>query len=343
MRGSGVAERLWFGDALPERVARAALRPLELTYEVVVRTRGVLYDRGLLSAHDTAIPALSVGNLTVGGTGKTPVAAWLAGLAQAAGAQPAIVLRGYGDDEPLVHRLLNPSVPVIVSADRVEGSRRAKAAGADVAILDDAFQHRRASRQCDVVLVSADRWVDPPRLLPAGPFREPLDALARADLVIVTRKAASAAEARALLDRIGAAAPEASHAIVHLAADQLRQVDGPAWRPLSGLSGARVRVATAIGDPQAFLAQLRAHGAVVEADLYPDHHPFSDADVERLARAAMAGDVPVCTLKDAVKLGPRWPRAAGPLWYVSQRVDVEQGERSIHAVVAGLVRARSAP
>src|SRR5690242_15793153 len=99
----------------------------------------MLYDTGVFASHDPAIPAVSVGNVTVGGTGKTPVAAWIATELVERGARPAIVLRGYGDDEPLVHARLNPNVPVIVAADRVAGIAQARDTGATIAVLDDAF------------------------------------------------------------------------------------------------------------------------------------------------------------------------------------------------------------
>src|SRR5205814_8574633 len=133
--------------------------------------REAVYAAGVLARHDPVLPTLSVGNVTVGGTGKTPVAAWIATELIERGARPAIVLRGYGDDEPLVHARLNPTVPVIVAADRVQGIARARDAGATIAVLDDAFQHRQVSREADVVLECAERWSPAPRLLAAGPLR----------------------------------------------------------------------------------------------------------------------------------------------------------------------------
>src|SRR3954466_9930436 len=150
-------ERVWFGDDLIARAGRFALGPPELLYRASIGVREVLYDSGVFTAQQPALPAVSIGNVTVGGTGKTPIAAWIAQELIDRGARPGIVLRGYGDDEPLVHARLNPSVPVIVAADRVSGIANARAAGATVAVLDDAFQHRQVSRDVDFVLVSADR------------------------------------------------------------------------------------------------------------------------------------------------------------------------------------------
>src|SRR6185312_3859607 len=185
-----LVDRVWYGRDAVATATRTALLPFERLFGGIVGARDILYDAGWLPALETPIPAVSVGNLTVGGTGKTPISAWLAQGLAARGARPAIVLRGVGGDEPLVHRALNPTIPVVVGADRVAAVREAAAAGADIAVLDDAFQHRRVQRAADLVLISADRWTDDVRLLPAGPWREPLRAIRRATLVIVTRKAA---------------------------------------------------------------------------------------------------------------------------------------------------------
>src|ERR1700712_3448551 len=125
-------ERVWWGESTGARVARVLLAPFSTLFAMVVIARNALYDRHVLRSHAPRLPALSVGNITVGGTGKTPVSSWLAPQLAARGAWPSIVLRGYGDDEPLVHARLAPSIPVIVSANRLEGIERAAAAGADV-------------------------------------------------------------------------------------------------------------------------------------------------------------------------------------------------------------------
>jgi tetraacyldisaccharide 4'-kinase len=305
---------------------------------------------------------VSVGNLTVGGTGKTPVAAWLARELAARGARPAIVLRGYGGDEPLVHRRLNPALPVIASPDRLAGIERAAAEGADLAVLDDAFQHRRAQRVADIVLVSADRWSHSRRhLLPAGPWREPLRALRRASLVIVTRKARTCADAEAVREALLRVAPAIPIAVGHLALCELRSVgdvpegdrsdprvaslrdtpvDVPSSLPIATLAGERVLAISAVGDAGAFAAQLGAAGATVQAAPFPDHHRFTRAEAEELAREASAGDRAVCTLKDAVKLAPLWPREAPPLWYVSQQLSIDLGRGAIDALLDALLAAR---
>jgi tetraacyldisaccharide 4'-kinase len=337
---TGGLEWLWFGDDFGAKVARLALWPLEMLYAMVWAVRSAAYDRGILAARVPPIPAIGVGNLTVGGTGKTPVAAWLTGRLASEGARPAIVLRGYGGDEPLVHRQLNPDLPVITSADRLTGIAQAAAAGADVAVLDDAFQHRRVRCTAHVVLVSADRWTRRRHLLPVGPWREPLGALRRASVIVVTRKACSLDAARAVGEELLALAPGVPHAIMHLGLGALHRLDAPDWQPVERLTGERVLALAAIGDPGAFVAQLEARGARVRAYLFPDHHRFTPMEVDRLARDADAGERVVCTLKDAVKLAARWPRQAPYLWYVSQHLEVEQGQAALDALVAALLDTR---
>ncbi|HEX6050825.1 MAG TPA: tetraacyldisaccharide 4'-kinase, partial [Gemmatimonadaceae bacterium] len=252
---------VWAGDGGRARVARAALAPLELAFAAISRIRTSLYDAKVLATKPTAVPALAVGNLTVGGTGKTPVAAWFARRLRDAGATPGIVLRGYGNDEPDVHRTLNPDIDVIVSPDRVAGSHEAQRRGCDLVVLDDAFQHRRAHRAANVVVLSADAWTDDRRrLLPAGPWREPLRAVRRASLAIVTRKAVPLGRAMTVSDAVRAAA-DTPVAIVHLAPDCLARVGGSARQPISALQGQNVLAISAIGDPRAFHLQIAAAGA----------------------------------------------------------------------------------
>lgn len=321
-------------------IARAALTPLSAIYGATMGLRGQLYDAGVMRTHVLALPALAVGNLSVGGTGKTPVAAWAAHELSVRGAKPAIVLRGYGDDEPLVHRVLNPDVPVLTDPDRVLGAAKAAALGADVVVLDDAFQHRAAARVADLVLVSADQWPRHWRLLPAGPMREPLSALRRARVVMVTRKAASLETAQAVSGALAAAAPGVSVAIAHLAPDDARDASG-ARVSLASLSGWTLFAITSIADPRAFVAQLAQAGIDVRLNAFADHHDFSEVQVTRLARESAVVGGAICTLKDHVKLAPLWPREGPPLLYVSQRVDVESGAEAVEAALLAVLAART--
>ena len=330
---------LWWGAGPGARAARAALAPASLAFGAIVRARNALYDRRLIPARAPQVAVVSVGNLTVGGTGKTPVSSWLATQLHGRGAHPAIVLRGYGDDEPLVHARLTPELPVVVNANRLEAIARAADAGADVAVLDDGFQHRRVSRDADVVLVSADVPDAPVRLLPSGAYREGLSALGRASLVIVTRKAATLAHARAVAARVARAAPGVPVSIVHLALDAIHFVGRPP-APLASLNQRRVLAIAGVGNAAAFGAQLGQSGAIVRMRGFADHHPFTEADAKALAGDLGAGEIALCTLKDAVKLVPLWPREAAAIGYVSQAVIVEVNGAAIDAILDLVIHAR---
>ncbi len=340
MGASHFVERLWFEQSMPARLSRVALAPAAAAYALVAASRRNLYDRRVLPTHTPAIPAISVGNLTVGGTGKTPVAAWIAAALRDRHCHPGIALRGYaGGDETAVHRILNSDVPVVADPDRLAGIRALARAGCDIAILDDAFQHRRVRRALDVVLVSADAWPDVRWPLPSGPWRESLHALRRADLVLITRKSASSATVEAVRDAVHRVAPRVSDAVVALQLDELRTLDGR-MEPLSTLRGARVCAVAAIGWPAAFSAQLEAAGASVDPLFFRDHHDYSPADVAAIILRSSSGARILCTLKDAVKLAGQWPREAPPIWYVSQRLELERGADAVYAALDAAIRLR---
>lgn len=342
----GPVERLeesWERDG----IGALALSPFAWAYGAAIRVRNALYDGGLLPTHELGLPCVSIGNLSVGGTGKTPVSAWVAQRLLSAGARPAILLRGYaGGDETLVHARLTPGAITVADPDRVRGAVKAKAAGAQVLVLDDAFQHRRARRDVDLVLVAAEQR-RAHRLLPAGPLREGRRSLARARAMVVTRKSASHDEAEQTAREWGAFAPGATIAIVALVATGLERVGSPdpgtaTTQGLDALRDRRVLAISTLGSPRAFESQLGALGAEVRSAGFPDHHSFADPEIAELARRAADTDLAVCTLKEAVKLEGRWPRQAPPLWYLSQAVEVERGATELGALLGRLAAASTA-
>ncbi len=318
--------RLARAAELHRRIAADGERPwwapllvaASVPYGAVVRVRNRLFDAGVRRAARVSAPVICVGNLTTGGTGKTPLVVLLATAALRAGKQPAIVTRGYrrgGDrartssDEVDVYRRLVPGAKVTVDADRVRGARAAIDGGADLVLLDDGFQHRRLHRDVDLVLVDARDPFGGGRLLPAGSLREPVDAaLRRATAVIVTR--ADRVE-RAQVDRLVA---------------DLRRVrpNLPVWRerhvpialldadgnPLGAphrIAGQRVLVLSGIADPTALAQSIESVGATPIRVLdFGDHHEFTDRELgDVAAEAVRAGaSVIVTTEKDLVRIGP---------------------------------------
>ncbi len=332
---------LWTSRRPDARLARLALLPASGLWRSAMAVRGLAYRRGWLQVLDLPLPAVAVGNLTVGGSGKTPIAIWIARHYVRRGLRPGILLRGYGNDEALVHRHSVPEAVVVADPDRAEGAERALANGAQVLGLDDAYQRLDVRRDLNLAVMSAEttravRWP-----LPAGPWREGWKALDRADAVIVTRKRATLEAALRLVGELQGRVP-GPIAIAHLG---LRRLEGLVSGRATGaelLAGKRVVAASGIADPDAFVAQVKGTGAAVQVATWKDHHDYRDEDVAWLAHAARRADHVVITEKDAVKLRDRWPHSAPePLVAVLDPEWEEGGERitaALDAVVTPVER-----
>ncbi|MEX1024539.1 MAG: tetraacyldisaccharide 4'-kinase [Planctomycetota bacterium] len=279
----------------------------------VVALRGELYDRGWLPAARLEAPVVSVGNLSAGGTGKTPAVVDIARRLARRGRRVGLLSRGYrggaeGNDEARLLASLLPDVPHVADADRVRGGWQLIDAGADVIVLDDGFQHRRLARDLDLVLIDALRpWglagagAEPVRaLLPRGLLRETPAALARADAIIVTRAdRVTPDELAALESELSALAPgvpvlTASHRPVAL------RTPAGARSDVGALAGRTVELVSGIGNPEGFEATVRSLGARIAGHRrFPDHHAFVSGDLDGLGRDERWV---VVTAKDAVKL-----------------------------------------
>ena len=315
-------------------IVRAALVPPAMLFQAGTAIRRRLYAAGIRSRYRPPVPTVCVGNLSVGGTGKTPVAQWVARFAIQRGIRPAVLLRGHGADEVILHRTALPEASVVADANRPRGARRAVAAGAEALILDDGFQRLDILRDLDIVLVSADQAdaVDWP--LPAGPWREPWTALRRADCVIVTRKAASEGDVAHTVGRVVAERPDGPVAVARLSLGRLERLRTRRTIPATALAGRRVLAIAGIGDPRAFARQLEALGATVDLAARPDHHAYPYADIRRLRRAAEAVDYVAVTAKDAVKLASRWPRDAPEPVVAGLEITWERGRAALEAALA---------
>lgn len=305
-----VTRWLWARRSLSARLARLALLPPSLLYRAVMAFRSRVYVKHLMPQVIPSAPTIAVGNLTVGGSGKTPLAAWIAQYYADRGLTPGIVLRGYGGDEAVVHRDLVPGAVVIEHPDRVAGANQAVAAGANVIVLDDAYQRLDVARDLNIAVVSAEssraaRWT-----LPAGPWREGWSALRRADLVVVTRKQAPFDVAKEVALKVRQTVPGAGLAIAQLGIGGFRRLVSGEPVSLTALAGARVIASAGIGDPDSFAAQCRALGARVQLVPWPDHHRFTAGDVARLLQSGATVDYVVVTHKDAAKLRAHWPGQA---------------------------------
>lgn len=317
---SDAVQRLWEGPtSLGGRILGAILTPAEVGFRSVVRARDAVYHTGIARADAPPVPAISVGNITVGGTGKTPMVRWLVRRLVERRWTPGILHGGYANDEPMLHRLWFPNLPVVADRDRLRGAGVAMEEGADVLVLDDAFQHRRFGRDLDIVLVSAETWTRDARLLPRGPYRESPRALRRADIVIVTRRTMSAAAA-AQVEVDVARISGRQTARVHLRPGPW--LDAKLRRRKGSPSGPSIAIA-GVGRPDDFFDQAEEAGAVlVDAIAFPDHHPYSRAEIDAIVREA-AGRPVVTTAKDVVKLAPGMK--GSDLWVLEQDVVFESG------------------
>jgi tetraacyldisaccharide 4'-kinase len=331
-----VVRWLWTSRRPDARLVRLALLPASGLWRGAMAVRELAYRRGWLGIHDLPLPSVAVGNLTVGGSGKTPIAIWIARYYVSRGLVPGILLRGYGGDEVLIHQHAVPEAQVIADPDRAVGAERALARGANVLVLDDAYQRLDVRRDLNLAVVSAEttravRWS-----LPAGPWREGLHALDRADAVVVTRKRATSEAAHALAtDLQGRIAGPV--AVAHLGLRYLEGMVSGARQPASALAGKRVVAASGIADPDAFVAQTKATGAAVQVATWKDHHAYRDEDVAWLAHAARRADHVVITQKDAVKLRDRWPNSVPEPLVAMLDLEWEEGGDRIAAGLDAVV------
>jgi len=292
---------------------RAGLRAVEVPYTLVVGWRNRRYDSRPGLVHDVSVPVVSVGNLTLGGTGKTPMVRWIAQWFCGHQVRVAIISRGYGaqageqNDEALELEQTLPDVPHLENPDRVEAARAAvEEFESQLIVLDDAFQHRRIDRQLDVVLLDALEPFGFGHVFPRGTLREPVAGLRRADVVVLTRADMLEAGRRDELRRqVACYAPKAVWAEVTHAPKSLLAADGR-QEPLDEFRGKRVAAFCGIGNPAGFQHTLRTCGyELVAFREFADHHGYQRQDVESLDAWADGLDVAavLTTHKDLVKLG----------------------------------------
>lgn len=292
--------------------ARSVLAFAEVFYGWAVRWRNARYDRRDSAVERVDVPVISVGNLTTGGTGKTPMVAWIARWYGERGRQVTLISRGYGaeagsrNDEALELELRLPGVPHLQNPDRVVAARTAiEKYDCQLIVLDDAFQHRRIHRDLDIVLIDALEPFGYEHLLPRGLLREPISSLRRAQVIALSRADLITPEQRAALRfRVAHWAPAAAWVEV---AHRPRGIVSAAGESadLNSLRGQRAAAFCGIGNPLGFRRTLENSGVeIVSLREFPDHHPYSAEDVSALKAWIDSLDVTLvlCTLKDFVKL-----------------------------------------
>jgi tetraacyldisaccharide 4'-kinase len=314
---------------------RGVLQVAEVPYRSVVAWRNRRYDRGANGIHRANAPVVSVGNLTVGGTGKTPLVKWIARRFRNQGVRVAILSRGYGapsglaSDEAKELELDLPDVPHLQNPDRVAAARVAvEDLDAKLLLLDDGFQHRRLHRDVDIVLLDALEPFGYGHLLPRGTLREPCAALRRADVVVLSRADLIDESARCRIrERVAKLAPLAAWSEIRHAPSVLVSASGER-RPWQELAGQGVAAFCGIGNPAGFRATLDSCGFTVSAwREFADHHVYRRDDISELeslySRLGIAAVL--CTQKDLVKI--QLAHVGGlPLWALSIETCFVTGE-----------------
>lgn len=298
-------------SGLAASLLRGALSAVELPVAWYVRRKNRAFDEGRAAIQRAAAPVISVGNLTAGGTGKTPLVAWLARHLQEQGKQVVLISRGYGskggkqNDEARELAATLPGVPHLQNPDRVAAARQAVAEhpGA-VLILDDAFQHRRLHRDLDIVLLDALCPFGYEHIIPRGLLREPVEGLQRADVVILSRANLIDEAARAAIRERVQLAPTAIWAEAVHAPCELLSHDGSS-QPIDRLRGKRIAAFCGIGNPAGFRRTLEIAGAEIVAwREFADHCPYNASQIVSLAAWARDrnAELVLCTHKDLVKV-----------------------------------------
>jgi tetraacyldisaccharide 4'-kinase len=295
--------RIWYEGGRSYRV----LLPLSGIYWMLITLRRCMYSMGILGRHRAIVPVIIVGNITEGGTGKTPVTIWLTRELRERGFNPGIVSRGYGgsrsDSSMRVDGASDPGVvgdepvllarrtgcPVVVDSNRARAAQMLVDDGVNVIIADDGLQHYRLERTYEVCVIDGARGLGNRYLLPAGPLRETVDRLSEVDQVLVNGKIREDAE--------HTTAVEQNAIEFDLVANEVSRLNGSLTRPIGGFAGTTVHGVAAIGNPGRFFDMLRAHGMQVIEHAFQDHARLNPADLD------FGDDFEVLmTEKDAVKI-----------------------------------------
>jgi tetraacyldisaccharide 4'-kinase len=327
-------------------VARGALRLAEVPYSLAVRWRNRQFDQGGKPVERVGVPVISIGNMTLGGTGKTPMVEWVCRVLRERGVRVTIVSRGYkaedggANDEALELEQKLPDVPHVQNSDRVAAARMAiEEFECQAIVLDDGFQHRRIVRDLDIVLLDSQEPFGFEHVFPRGTLREPLSGLARADCLVLTRADMLVpGDREGLRKRAARFSPRASWAECVHKPVALATASGED-APLDALGGRRVAAFCGIGNPAGFRHTLASCGYEVSLFReFADHHSYTRSDLLSLAEWARQAEVAaiVCTQKDLVKIG--LDRLGDkPLWAVRVGLEFLTGQSALESKLGEIV------
>ncbi len=332
---------------------RVFLLALSWVYRSLVAFARFCYRCGFLPRHDLGRLTVSVGNLTWGGTGKTPLVEWLCRELVARQKRPVVLTRGYMADGNVGNGLSDESrqleaalgsVPVMVGKDRVASARKAlQDYGVDVFVLDDGFQHWRVKRNLDIVVINASNPFGNGHLIPRGILREPARSLKQADLIVLTKTDLGRNHLAELRTRLAAINPQISIVETVHVPRELAVLGSPQARPdVKSLRGKRVLAFCAIGDPASFRKTLEGAGAqVAEFVAFRDHHRYSESDVQDLLALCRKNDLKtlVTTEKDAVKVKDFGNFFSGhELWCLKIGIEITYGKEILLQRISDLLQ-----
>ena len=326
---------------------RLILAGAELPYYLATRWRNRRFDRQDRLVYRVSVPVISVGNLTLGGTGKTPMVAWIARFLREQEIRVNLISRGYGaeagtrNDEAIELERKLPDVPHLQNPDRVAAAAIAiEELGCQMVLLDDAFQHRRIYRDLDIVLLDALEPFGFEHVFPRGTLRESLNGLRRSHAVVLTRADMIDPEERdKIRKRVSTYAPEAPWAEVVHAPENLLSSSGRI-ESLDRLQGRPIAAFCGIGNPAGFRHTLSVCGYnVVAMKEFPDHHRYERDDIEQLASWAQqtGAAAVVCTAKDLVKIGVEC-LGSFPLYALAIGMTFLEGQEELETLLTGLAQ-----
>ena len=336
------------GGRMDRRLLRGLLRAISVPYRLAVALRNGAYDLRLARTCSADVPVISVGNITTGGTGKTPLVVWLCKLLGEKSLKCAVLTRGYKSakglvsDEPAILARACPGAKVLVNADRVAATGRAvNEFAAQVLVMDDGFQHRRLGRDLDIVAIDATRPFGYDRLLPAGLLREPKKAIRRADAVVITHYDQSTATDIELLEKqIRRIKPDI---VIAKAIHRHRCARGMGNMvyDLDELSQKRIFAFCGIGNPEAFLNRLKEHGMnVVGSRVYNDHHHYTESDFAEIRQQALSlgAEMILTTEMDWVKTALGAGKFTDILFaYLAVELEFVEGRDKIEGLIDGVL------
>jgi tetraacyldisaccharide 4'-kinase len=330
----------------------ACLRLASHAYSIGIRTRNILYDTGVLPVRRIGLPVISIGNITAGGTGKTPMVVWLCKrLTDDLGIEPsaiAILTRGYKTrakkqiDEPSLLSGACPGVAILVDPDRARAARMALKQGLQVIVMDDGFQHRRLHRDMDILMIDGTCPFGYGRLLPAGLLREPVSEIRRAKAAVITRSdLVKPGQIQQIERSLRALAPGLLIARAIHRPIQVKTLAGSVIKAHE-LSGMKVYAFCGIGNPDAFLATLRALGAyLVGTQVFDDHHHFTRDQINQICEDALRSGARliVTTEKNWLGLEQAWFRPDLPAGYLQVRLELVHCQKALLQLIGSVLSA----